>query len=139
MPVSYPLFPDHCHVGEMLFSGNRPVGVTALVDLNYGQHHDQAIPFGCTLHAFVEQAAQQIAGSAMTVEKDYFFCCGWLRGVICMAEEFSCAAAGAPECPFMIRDENEDELVSMVQRHAKESHNENLSREDVLKHVNKNA
>jgi predicted small metal-binding protein len=54
-----------------------------------------------------------------------------------MAEEFSCASAGAPECPFLIRDENEDELVSMVQKHAKESHNENLSRDDVLKHVKK--
>jgi predicted small metal-binding protein len=54
-----------------------------------------------------------------------------------MAEEFSCAAAGAPKCPFMIRDENENELVSMVQKHAKEMHNENLSREDVLKHVKK--
>jgi predicted small metal-binding protein len=54
-----------------------------------------------------------------------------------MVEEFSCAAAGAPECPFMIRDENESELVSMVQKHAKESHDENLSREDVLKHIKK--
>lgn len=51
--------------------------------------------------------------------------------------EFSCAAAGAPACPFMIRDENENELISMVQKHAKETHNEDLSRDDVLKYMKK--
>jgi predicted small metal-binding protein len=81
--------------------------------------------------------AQQIASAALIVKKYYFICCRWHRGVISMAEEFSCAAAGAPECPFLIRDENEDELVSMVQKHAKESHNENLSRDDVLKYIKK--
>lgn len=54
-----------------------------------------------------------------------------------MAEEFSCASAGAPSCPFMVRDENEDELVTMVQRHAKDMHDENLSRDDVLRFLKK--
>lgn len=52
-----------------------------------------------------------------------------------MAEEFSCKAAGATDCPFMVRDENEDELVSMVQQHAQNVHNERLSRDDILKNV----
>lgn len=54
-----------------------------------------------------------------------------------MAQEFSCKDAGAPECPFTIRDENTDELVSMVQQHASKFHNEKLSKEDVMKHVKK--
>lgn len=51
--------------------------------------------------------------------------------------EFSCSMAGAPACPFMIRDENEDELVSMVQKHAKESHNEDISREEIMRVMKK--
>jgi len=54
-----------------------------------------------------------------------------------MVEEFSCASAGATACPFMVRDENEDELVTMVQRHAKDVHNEDLSRDDILNFVKK--
>ena len=52
-----------------------------------------------------------------------------------MAQEFSCKDAGAPACPFEIRDENTDELVRMVQMHAKDMHNEDLSRDEVMKHV----
>ncbi|MCD1294149.1 hypothetical protein CUJ83_03965 [Methanocella sp. CWC-04] len=33
----------------------------------------------------------------------------------------------------MVRDENVDELVSMVQRHAKDVHDEKLSKDDILK------
>jgi predicted small metal-binding protein len=54
-----------------------------------------------------------------------------------MVQEFSCKAAGAPECPFMVRDENTDELVNIVQRHASKFHNEALGKEDVLKNVKK--
>jgi predicted small metal-binding protein len=54
-----------------------------------------------------------------------------------MTDEFSCADAGAPACPFTIRDENEEELIAMVQQHGRNSHNENLSREDVMKFIKK--
>lgn len=53
-----------------------------------------------------------------------------------ITEEFSCKAAGT-KCPFVLRDENENELVSMVQQHALNAHNEKLSREDVLKYTRK--
>ncbi len=52
-----------------------------------------------------------------------------------MVQEFSCKEAGAPECPFMVRDENTDELVNIVQRHASKFHNEALGKEDVLKNT----
>ena len=55
-----------------------------------------------------------------------------------MPYKFSCSAAGAPSCPFEIRDEDQKELVKMVRKHAKEAHNEDLSKEDVMKYV-KNA
>ena len=54
-----------------------------------------------------------------------------------MVEEFSCANAGATACPFTVRDENEDELVSIVQQHARKFHNESLSRDEVLKFTKK--
>ena len=46
-----------------------------------------------------------------------------------MAKEVACAA---PNCRFRIRSEDEEELVSMVQRHARK-HNMNLDRAAVLK------
>jgi predicted small metal-binding protein len=52
-----------------------------------------------------------------------------------MVNEFSCKAAGTPECPFMVRDENTDELVTIVQKHASRFHNEALDKEDVLKNM----
>jgi predicted small metal-binding protein len=52
-----------------------------------------------------------------------------------MVQEFSCKAAGATECPFVVRDENTDELVNIVQRHASEFHNEALDRSEVLKNT----
>jgi predicted small metal-binding protein len=52
-----------------------------------------------------------------------------------MVQEFSCKEAGAPECPFMVRDENTDELVNIVQRHASKFHNEALDKADVLKNT----
>ncbi|AFD00051.1 putative small metal-binding protein [Methanocella conradii HZ254] len=54
-----------------------------------------------------------------------------------MAQEFSCKDAGVPACSFMVRDENVDELVNIVQRHASMFHNEALGKEDVLKHTKK--
>ena len=46
-----------------------------------------------------------------------------------MAKEVACAA---PNCRFRIRSEDEEELVSMVQRHARK-HNMNLDRAAVQK------
>lgn len=52
-----------------------------------------------------------------------------------MVQEFSCKEAGAKECPFVVRDENTDELVKIVQQHAGRFHNEALAKDDILKHV----
>ena len=52
-----------------------------------------------------------------------------------MVQEFSCKAAGASDCPFMVRDENTDELVNIVQRHASKFHNEALDKSEVLKNT----
>lgn len=54
-----------------------------------------------------------------------------------MAQEFSCKDAGAKECPFMVRDENTDELVRIVQQHASKFHDEAMDKDDVLKNVKK--
>jgi len=37
-----------------------------------------------------------------------------------MVQEFSCKTAGASSCPFMVRDENTDELVRIVQQHGEQ-------------------
>jgi predicted small metal-binding protein len=75
--------------------------------------------------------------AATKVKKCYYASPGVYSELRTLTEEFSCADAGAPACPFTIRDENEDELISMVQQHGRNSHNEDLSREDVLKFVKK--
>lgn len=49
-----------------------------------------------------------------------------------MTLEFSCQAAGA-NCPFEVKDENADELVDIVQQHARNAHSERLSREEILR------
>ena len=36
-------------------------------------------------------------------------------------------------CSFMIRDENENELVSMAQQHNKNTHQKETTREDILR------
>ena len=48
-----------------------------------------------------------------------------------MVKEVSCHDAGFEDCAFMIRDENEDELVELVQHHAEQSHDAEVSRDDV--------
>lgn len=48
-----------------------------------------------------------------------------------MAKQVTCEDAGHEDCAFMIRDENEDELVDMVQLHAERSHDMDVSRDDV--------
>ncbi len=49
-----------------------------------------------------------------------------------MTKEIECRAAGM-DCPFMIRDEDENELASLAQQHLKNTHQKNMSREDVLR------
>lgn len=44
-----------------------------------------------------------------------------------MAKELTC-----PPCGEIIRGESDDELVENVQRHAKEQHDTDLSREQIL-------
>ena len=45
-----------------------------------------------------------------------------------LAKEMRCRS-----CSFMIRDENENELVSMAQQHNKNMHQMETSREDILR------
>ncbi|MCX9009684.1 MAG: DUF1059 domain-containing protein [Candidatus Methanoperedens sp.] len=49
-----------------------------------------------------------------------------------MVKEFECRSAGV-DCPFMVRDENENELTSLAQQHVKNTHQKNMSRDDVLR------
>lgn len=39
------------------------------------------------------------------------------------------------DCEFVVRDENEDELVELVQRHAENTHDMKMSREDVEEYI----
>ncbi|HUK29306.1 MAG TPA: DUF1059 domain-containing protein [Candidatus Acidoferrales bacterium] len=45
-----------------------------------------------------------------------------------MAKEVTCS----PPCSFRVRSESEDELVTLVQQHAKTMHNMNVSKSDVM-------
>ena len=47
-----------------------------------------------------------------------------------MAREIACRDAGF-DCDFMIRSENEDELVEFVQEHARNTHDTELARSDI--------
>ena len=47
-----------------------------------------------------------------------------------MAKEVSCRDAGY-DCDFMIRSENEDELIEMVKQHARDVHDMDMSDSDV--------
>ncbi|MDG5775311.1 DUF1059 domain-containing protein [Haloarculaceae archaeon H-GB2-1] len=46
------------------------------------------------------------------------------------AKEFSCQSAGV-DCDFMVRSENDDELMEVVKEHVKEAHDMDLSDSDV--------
>jgi len=48
-----------------------------------------------------------------------------------MVKELSCAEAGYDDCAFVVRDENEDELVEIVQMHARQTHDTDLGRSDI--------
>ncbi len=51
-----------------------------------------------------------------------------------MAKEFDCRSAGV-DCPFMIRDENEDEMASLTQQHVKNTHQKSMSKEEILRNA----
>lgn len=48
-----------------------------------------------------------------------------------MVKEVNCKEAGYEDCEFVIRDENEEELIDLVQQHSERTHNTSASREDV--------
>lgn len=48
-----------------------------------------------------------------------------------MTKEIECRAAGM-DCPFLIRDEDENELTSLAQQHLKNTHHKSMSREEIL-------
>ena len=47
-----------------------------------------------------------------------------------MAKEVACRDAGY-DCDFVIRDENEDELIKFVREHAKDTHDAEMSATDI--------
>lgn len=47
-----------------------------------------------------------------------------------MAKEIVCREAGY-DCDFVIRDENEEELIKFVQEHAKSTHDSDMSASDI--------
>ncbi|MCE8428031.1 MAG: DUF1059 domain-containing protein [Candidatus Methanoperedens sp.] len=49
-----------------------------------------------------------------------------------MAKQVECKEAGI-DCPFMLRTESDDELVSFTQQHAKKTHKKDISKADILK------
>ena len=50
-----------------------------------------------------------------------------------MVKEVSCIHAGFEDCEFLVRSENESELIEFVQRHAERTHDVTVSREHVTK------
>jgi predicted small metal-binding protein len=53
-----------------------------------------------------------------------------------MAKQVECKSAGI-DCPFMLRTESDDELVSFAQQHVKKVHKKDISKADVLKMAKK--
>lgn len=47
-----------------------------------------------------------------------------------MPKEIACRDAGY-DCDFVIRDENEDELIKFVQEHAQETHDTEMAASDI--------
>ena len=48
-----------------------------------------------------------------------------------MVKEVNCKEAGMEGCEFLIRDEDEEELIDLVQQHAEQTHDKTVPREDV--------
>jgi predicted small metal-binding protein len=49
-----------------------------------------------------------------------------------MVKEIECKSAWI-DCPFMLRTESDDELVSIAQQHVKKMHKKDISKADILK------
>ncbi|MBS1263964.1 MAG: hypothetical protein MAG715_01159 [Methanonatronarchaeales archaeon] len=47
-----------------------------------------------------------------------------------MTHKFSCRRAGNRNCNFAVESDEEDELVEMAKRHARETHDAELSRRE---------
>lgn len=50
-----------------------------------------------------------------------------------MVKEVSCIHAGFEDCEFLVRSEDETELVQFVQKHAERVHDVSVSAEHVAK------
>ncbi len=50
-----------------------------------------------------------------------------------MAKEVSCIHAGFEDCAFLVRSEDESELIEFVRRHAERTHDVSVSRDHVKK------
>ena len=48
-----------------------------------------------------------------------------------MSNEVNCKGAGYPDCEFLIRSENVDELIRFTQQHSEETHGQSVSESDV--------
>jgi len=48
-----------------------------------------------------------------------------------MVKEISCINAGFEDCAFLIRSENEEEVIEFAQKHAKNVHDTDTSREHI--------
>ena len=48
-----------------------------------------------------------------------------------MVKEVRCIHAGFEDCEFLIRSEDEEELIEIVRRHAERAHDTSVSREHV--------
>lgn len=46
-----------------------------------------------------------------------------------MVKEISCINAGFEDCEFLVRSENEDEVIEFARRHAEHTHGTTASRE----------
>ena len=50
-----------------------------------------------------------------------------------MVKEVSCLNAGFENCAFLIRSEDEDEIVEFARRHAERTHDTSTSRDHIEK------
>ncbi|WP_331235771.1 DUF1059 domain-containing protein [Natronorarus salvus] len=50
-----------------------------------------------------------------------------------MAKEISCINAGFEDCEFLIRSENEEEVIEFAQQHAKNVHATDAPRDHIEK------
>jgi len=48
-----------------------------------------------------------------------------------MVQEVNCKGAGYEDCEFLIRSENVDELIKIVQQHAEHTHGQSVEDTDV--------